>query len=217
MKSYRIFIAHTSENEEYARYICSSLSNIVEFDPYLAQDYSSYGENFKDRIQDAIENCNIFIVCFSESALPNQWVNQELGYACAVKKRNPRHYHIIPISRTDLDLRGMITRHTEDILFEDKFSPEELVANIILSIRNIIPRGHTYGVLHVMVKCKHCVDNLNLPTEYQMNLPEQRNLLRTISTNEDTWYSKCPNCGHRNYVDIYTWNESDGKKTLSLD
>ncbi|GAG70259.1 unnamed protein product, partial [marine sediment metagenome] len=83
MKSYRIFIAHTSENQEYARYICSSLSNIVEFEPYLAQDYPIYGENFKYRIQNAIEKCNVFIVCFSESALPNQWVNQELGYACA--------------------------------------------------------------------------------------------------------------------------------------
>ena len=209
MKSYRIFIAHTSENEEYARYICSSLSNIFEFEPYLAQDYPSYGENFKDRIQDAIENCNIFIVCFSESALPNQWVNQELGYACAVKKRNPKHHHIIPISRTGLDLRGMITHDSVDILFEDKYSQEVLIANIILSIRNIIPGGHTYGTLHFRVKCKECQDNLNLPTEYSFPLPEQTNLLRAIEAKEDMWYSICPDCGHRNYSDIYTWNESE--------
>lgn len=217
MVKHHIFIAHTSKNEEYARMICSSLSNIVEFEPYLAQDYPSYGENFKDRIQNAIENCNIFIVCFSESALTNQWVNQELGYACAVRKKNPRRYHIIPISRSDLDLRGMITHDSVDILFEDKYSPEELVANIILSMRNKILGGHKYGSLHFKVICKNCRDNLNLPTEYQVPLPEQQNLLRTISTDEDTWYSTCPNCDHRNYVNIYTWNESEGKKTLSID
>jgi len=215
MVKYQIFIAHTSKNEEYARYICSNLSNIVEFEPYLAQDYPSYGDNFKDRIQNAIENCNVFIVCFSESALINQWVNQELGYACAVRKRNPRRHHIIPISRSDLDLRGMITRHSEDILFEDKYSPEELIANIILSIRNHIPGGHSYGSLHFMVKCKQCRDNVNLPTEYPILLPDQHTLLRTIEAEEDTWYSACPSCGHRNYVNIYTWNRSEGKKTLS--
>jgi len=211
MAQQKIFIAHTSVNEDYAREICNSLSRIVEFSPYLAQDYPSFGDSFKDRIQNAIENCKFFIVCFSASALPNQWVNQELGYACAVKRRKPDAFHIIPISQSNLDIKGMITRDSEDILFEDKFTPENLIASIILAIRLKIYKGLDYGTLHYKVTCRHCTDHKNLPTIYHVSLPEHRDILRTIETGETSWHSLCISCKQSNYSNILTWEPANGK------
>ncbi len=209
MTTYQIFIAHCSIDEPFAIRLRNCLSNIVEFEPYLAQDYPSFGDSFKDRIMNAIENCSVFICCLSKSALNNQWVNQELGYASAVKKRKS-NYQIIPLSEDGLDLKGMITSDSEDILFMDKYGDDEFLANIILSIRNKIWRGHNYGALHFRVKCKHCVDTIKLPREYNVALPEHNILRRAIDEGSTWWQTECPVCSGRNCSSIFTWGYVDG-------
>ena len=210
MVTHLIFIAHSSKNEPYARMIRDSLSNIVEFQPYLAQDFSSFGDSFKERIQDAIEKCSFFICCLSKSGLESQWVNQELGYACAVKNQR-KDYHINPISNTNLTLKGMITRDSEDILYQDKNSEEELIAKIVWSIRNKIRYGHNFGTLHFKVKCPSCRDRSNLPTEYQVVVPTQIDLNRMMREGSLNLMSRCPKCKWGTHTNIQTWNESDGK------
>ncbi|MCJ7573068.1 toll/interleukin-1 receptor domain-containing protein, partial [Candidatus Bathyarchaeota archaeon] len=81
---YRIFIAYASEDTAFAGQIRNSLSKISEFRPYLANEYPIYGSNFKERIQNAIQDSNYLIVILTKDGVASQWVNQELGYACAI-------------------------------------------------------------------------------------------------------------------------------------
>lgn len=202
MISYRIFIAHVSEDEQLARYICDNLKNIEEFHPYLAQDYPSPGDNFKERIQNSIEDSNFFIVIMSKIALYNQWVNQELGYACAIKniKRD--------FSSSDLRLKGFITRDSEDIIFSDKYSQEFLIASIIVAIRNSINKL-SGDKLRFIVRCKYCLDVNDLPSKYISFLPAHEVINEAIEMGYNSWHTDCPICGNTNHSNILTWDQME--------
>jgi len=212
-RNYPIFIAHTSDDEPFARYIYENLGNIVEFQPYLSQDYLSPGNDFRDRIQNAIDHSRTFIVILSKSAITNQWVNQELGYACAVKKRN-RNFQIIPLSHSDINLKGFITRKSEDIIFYDEYSDERLIAELIAIIRLNIPYGSSHGTLRVRIKCEHCIDNVNLPTMYTPYLPDHETLIRAVNEGHDVWYSPCPSCEKLNWSNIFAWKQVPRKEIM---
>jgi len=208
--NYPIFIAHASEDEPLARTIYENLDYIVEFHPYLAQDFANYGEDFKERIQNVISQSRFFIVIFSTTAIPNQWVNQELGYACAEKKRR-RTFRIIPLSQSHLSLKGFITRDSDDIIFYDKYSEEELIATIIFTIRSNIYNGLSYGNLRFTVRCQNCKDKRNLSTTYTPYLPDQKTLNEAITEDHTYWYTICPSCGEYNYSNIFTFKQIDGR------
>ena len=205
----RIFIAHTSEDEPQAREICDGLKNIVQFQPYLAQDYPMPGENFKERIQNSIEDSAFFIVILSKNALSNQWVNQELGYACAIKKRK-RGFQIIPISSSDLILKGFITRDSEDLILLEKYrGHEEIIADIIYTIRHGI-NALSDKKLRFTVKCKHCKDELNLPFKYAPFLPAHEVIYDSVvEMGYNSWSTECPNCKNENFTNIFTWGQMD--------
>lgn len=213
-KKYKIFIAHASEDAEYVRGIRDRLSNICEFEPYLAQDYPSYGENFKTRIQNAIESCDFFIVNMTANTLSNQWVNQEIGYASAVKRKDESRLHIIPISNYDLRVRGMITRDTEDFLITDRKDDKTIIKGIIDFIRSKIENGNEQGTLHYKIRCDHCRDDTNIPTQYTREVPSKLTLDRAIAEGEESWCTHCDNCHENNYSSIYTWQRTDGKTVL---
>ena len=201
MAQYSIFIAHTSEDITLANSICTALNRIWEFNPYLATNFPSYGENFKERIQNVIERSNFMIVLLTESGIKNQWVNQEVGYACAIKKKNKR-LKIIPISISGINLKGFITRDSEDILFLDKYSLKFLIANIVNGIRNNIPNGYREGSLNIKLICKVCKDKSGLPFQWKGSVPSSDAIIRTIESDNPLWTYNCPKCGEKVVVDI---------------
>ena len=67
-----IFIAYAHEDEAMAIRVRDSLARIKELIPYLAVDYPTPGENFKERIMNAIENCDFFIVFLANNGLKSQ-------------------------------------------------------------------------------------------------------------------------------------------------
>jgi hypothetical protein len=209
--NYPIFIAHTTQDENLARFICRSLDNIVEFHPYLAQDYFDPGENFKERIQTAIHQSRFFIVILSQTALTNQWVNQELGFACSVKKAKPRNYNIVPLSQSHLQLKGFITKDTEDIIMYDRENDNSLMGKIIFTLRSKLYNGLSHRNLRFNVRCEYCLNKTNLPTINTIYLPDHNTLNEAIGAGHDSWFANCPNCGNQNYSNIYTWNQIPSK------
>lgn len=192
-RKHTVFIAHTSEDLELADEIRESLSRIIEFTPYMAQDFKSFGHSFIDRIQTTIESSHFFIVLLTNSGIKSQWVNQELGYACAIRKKN-RKLNIIPISDRSVKLKGFITKDTEDILFLDEFERDVLIANIIQHIRNIISIGLVEVALNIKLICPKCKGPKGLPLEVRCRLPSREEMVRTYNQDKLFWQYPCSNC-----------------------
>lgn len=119
MQKYYLFIGYSGEDKQHAEFIYQCLSQIAEIQPYLAEIVPNYGENFKKRILDFLDITNFMVVFLTQRGVESQWVNQEIGYAMAVKRKR-QNLQVIPISLSNVKLRGLITKDSEDILFVDK-------------------------------------------------------------------------------------------------
>jgi len=205
---YKIFIGYSSEDNDKAQYIHDCLARIVEFIPYKAELYQEYGEDFKRRLQRELHESHFMIVLLTESGKNSQWVNQEIGFAYALRFQRHRKPtpHIIPISHREVQLKGFITKDTTDFLILDKFpSFEHVVASIILAIRRYIPRGLEEGVLKLRVTCFNCDDKKGFPYEWIAPLPLHEDIWKAIQSKKHWLQYNCPQCNKINFVDIRTF------------
>jgi len=205
---YRIFIAYTSEDTAFAGQIKNSLSKIREFRPYLAVEYPIPGENFKERIQNAIQDSNYFIVILTKDGVASQWVNQELGYACAIRRKKG-DFHIIPLSSSDINLKGFITKDSDDLLLLDKHSNFAfIIANIILSIRNTIQNGEKEGIFSIEYTCPVCVDDKGFPLKNFGQIPSSNDITRFIEAGNHLAVYPCSRCSRKININILTFEQS---------
>jgi hypothetical protein len=208
---YKTFIAYAGEDGQTAQYIHDSLGNITQIQPYKAENYPDYGGEFKQRIQREIIDSIFMVALLTEKGKNSQFVNQEIGFATAVKalryKFDPRNKElpiIIPVSKKNLELKGFITKDSNDILFIDDYDSIELViANIILSIRTKIPKGLEGKTLTTRITCRECSDKDGLPFEYEGYIPDIHTIRNLILKNEPL-KSECPNCNSINLLDART-------------
>ena len=208
---YRTFIGYSSEDDDLAQYIHDSLGRIVQIQPYKAEIYPDYGEDFKKRLQNELYESHFMVVLLTNNGIRSQWVNQEIGFAYALKTRLRPLYigqpHIIPISQKQTELKGFITKDSVDILFLEDFSFfEEVIANIIFTIRKYIPRGLEKGVVKTLVACSNCVDEEGLPFEYEGLLPSHETIRKiTESEPQPLLAYSCPSCNTKNAIDARTF------------
>jgi hypothetical protein len=207
--SYKIFIGYSGEDNSNAQFIHDCLARIKEFIPYKAEMYQEFGEEFKQRIQRELSQSFAMVVLLTENGKNSQWVNQEIGYAYAQKKRswgNTNLPHIIPLSHEQVQLKGFITKDSTDILFLDKYSSwENVVADIITQIRSRIPRGLENNVLHVRITCFTCVDEKGFEFEYLGFLLSAQDIIKAIQSGRHVFEYKCPKCNSPNKIDIRTF------------
>lgn len=62
-----MFIGYASEDDSFAQYIHDSLGRIVQIQPYKAEIYVEYGENFKQRIQNDLHESHSMIVLLTDN------------------------------------------------------------------------------------------------------------------------------------------------------
>jgi hypothetical protein len=207
---FKVFIGYAKEDDDKASYIFSCLNGIVGIQPYKAEFFKECGEDFKEKIQRELTDSHLMIVLLTENGKNSQWVNQEIGYAYALKKRRHSEYenlpNIIPISLKNVNLKGFITTDTLDFLFLDDYpSFELLMANIINQIRWRVPRGYEEGTLQLRVTCFNCVDEKNFPFVWVTKLPSQEDVTRAIQQNRCWLQYTCPQCKRPDYVDVRTF------------
>lgn len=208
MNYQKVFIGYSNEDNEMAQYIHDCLGRIVEFLPYKAELYQEYGEDFKQRIQNELYESQFMIVLLTENGKSSQWVNQEIGFAHALKRRPDRRElpRIIPISHRQVQLKGFVTKDTTDFLILDDFpSCEYVVANIIFTIRRYIPRGLEEGVLHLRLSCSKCVDEKGLPFEWVSAVPDNESMVKAVSSNKHFLPYPCPRCRTDCLIDVRTF------------
>jgi hypothetical protein len=207
---YKVFIGYSSEDNDKAQYIYNCLGRIVQFVPYKAELYKAYGEDFKQRIQNELYESHFMVVLLTENGKNSQWVNQEIGFAYALKRRTERKHKelplIIPLSHKGVQLKGFITKDTTDFLVIDKFtSLEDVVANIILAIRRYIPRGLEEGVLKLRITCSNCVDKKGFPSEYESLIPDSETIRKAMELGQPVFESECTKCHVKNSFDARTF------------
>jgi len=209
--SYRAFIGYSSEDEELAQYIHDCLGRIIQIQPYKAEIYLEFGEDSKKKLQNELDNSYFMVVLLTDRGMYSQWVNQEIGYAYALKRRLKPALrglpHIIPISESQLKSKGFITKDTIDIIFLDKFPLELVIANVVSTMRKHIPRGLEKGTLALRTTCSDCVDEENLPSEYESLMPSAETIYKTIELSplQPFFEFPCPYCNAKNVIDIRTF------------
>jgi hypothetical protein len=207
--SYKIFIAYAREDDQLATLIHNCLAKINEFIPYKAEIYQEFGDNFKQRLERELSQSFAMVVLLTENGMNSQWVNQEIGYAYALKKRGWAQAnlpHIIPISYGSVQLKAFITKDSIDILFLDKYSfVEAAMADIISQIRLRIPRGLEGNSLHCRITCFNCFDEKGFEYEYFGLLPSAQDVTKAIQSGRHIFSYTCPKCHSPNNVDIRTF------------
>lgn len=201
MQIYNLFIGYAGQDKQYAEFVWTCLSQISEIRPYLAEITPNYGENFKDRIMNVLDSTNFMVVFLTKNGVQSQWVNQEIGYAFAVKRKK-QELKIIPISLSNVQLKGLITKDTEDILFVDNLPLDRVVSNIIYQIRNSIPNGWNRDKFTWIIKCNHCLDKEGVPLKYNCYLPSDAVIKDAYAKNSFILDSICPKCNGKNYVNV---------------
>jgi len=204
-----IFIGFSFSDKDRAYFLHNSLSNISQFQPYLAEIQLTYGINFIKRIQDEICNSHTAIFFLTSSSKNSQWVNQELGYSLGLKKREKHRNlpHIIPISESNVNLKGMIAKEFTDILFLDAYSEyEDVISHIHYSIRSTIRNGFNQGALNIIIECVNCQDEKNIPLVYQVPIPSQESINKAIELDANpSFETQCPQCQYVNKFDARTF------------
>jgi hypothetical protein len=209
---YNIFISYASEDNNLAQLLYDSLGRIVQFRPYKAENYLNFNEDFKQRIQAALIDSDFVIALLTKKGKSSQFLNQELGFALAVKfynravvkaKLDPNKDMpiIIPVSQKGVRLKGFITKDSNDLLFLDKYaSPELFVAEIIAYIRHKIPKGEKEKTLTMKATCPDCHDKNGLSLTYESNLP-QVGVMWDLIRKHQPLQSECPKCKRNSLFD----------------
>ena len=202
-----VFIGHSNKDKQSAHNFFICLQKIVPFIPYMAEYYTNPGEDYKDRIMVQLEQSTFIIFLLTENGINSQWVNQEIGYAYALRKKNKVTPIILPISSNKLELKGLITKDSDDILFSEDFLDYKWeIYNVIAKIRSRIDKGFDKGTFRIRVTCLSCNDEKeNLPFEFQAEFPSQKTLDRSILANQITYTVSCPQCHTKIPLDIRTW------------
>jgi hypothetical protein len=201
MQKYYLFIGYSGKDKQYAEYIYACMSQIAEIQPYLAEIVPNYGENFKKRILDFLDKTNFMVVFLTKRGVQSQRVNQEIGYAMAVKRKR-QNLQIIPISLSNVKLRGLITKDSEDILFVDNMPQIRIVMSIIYQIRNSVQNGWNQDKFTWKITCNHCVDKRGGHLKYDCCLPSDAEIKDALAKNDFIVESICPKCKKKNYVNI---------------
>jgi hypothetical protein len=212
--TYNIFISYAGEDNNLAQLLYDSLGRIVQFRPYKSENYLSFQEGFKQRIQNELINSFFVIALLTENGKSSQFVNQELGFALAVKvynkavkaKLDPNKDIpiIIPVSQKKVELKGFLTKDSNDLLFLEKYPSLELfVTEIIACIRHYIPEGEKEKTLTMKVTCPECHQNNGSPLTYETYLPKVK-VVWDLIRKQASIKSECPKCHGVTLIDAKT-------------
>jgi hypothetical protein len=101
--SYKVFISYSTKNINEVNHIKKMLAH-SSIDVFVAEYSLLPGQPLSETIINAINNCDLFLLLWSNSAKESEWVPQEIGVARSINKT------ILPvILEQNLSLPGFIS------------------------------------------------------------------------------------------------------------
>jgi hypothetical protein len=129
----RIFIAHTTEDDDAAERLFDGLA-ARGFAPWLDRRKLLPGQNWRRRIEDAIASADFFIACFStRSVLKRGGFQAEVRFALACANRVPLDdVFVVPVRLDNCRMPSRIQREVQYVdLFPDWDAGFERIVQII--------------------------------------------------------------------------------------
>lgn len=100
---YKIFVSYSTYDIDHVELLKQQLKG-TSIEVFIAEHSVQASEDLRDKISKAIEECDLFVVLWSQNAQDSNWVSQEIGRADALKKT------ILPLVLTDgMSLPGFIS------------------------------------------------------------------------------------------------------------
>lgn len=84
-RSYKVFISHDSKDSAWVEQIEKRLRR-ENFRAYVFESDPQPGLSVSEKIEDAIESCDVLVVIVTSAGQYSKWVNAEIGYARAKDK-----------------------------------------------------------------------------------------------------------------------------------
>jgi len=115
----RIFLAHATEDKNKVKVLYRKLRG-AGFAPWLSDYDLIAGQNWRDVIPEVIQECDIFIACFSEQSVRKQgYVQREYKLALdTYAEKPPGKIYLIPIKLDDCDIPNIST-HQPNVNLRD--------------------------------------------------------------------------------------------------
>ncbi len=83
---FKVFISHaTAEDSWLANWIADAL-DYLHIRAFVYERYPRGGQNRFEVIKSRIQSCPYFLAVLTKDGIASQWVNQEIGYAVAVRE-----------------------------------------------------------------------------------------------------------------------------------
>jgi TIR domain len=100
---FKIFVSYSTHDLDQVNLLRQQLANTPVNIPFVAEYSVLPSQELAKEISKAIEDCDLFVVLWSENASNSEWVRQEIGSASALKRT------ILPLVLTEgLKLPGFI-------------------------------------------------------------------------------------------------------------
>jgi formylglycine-generating enzyme required for sulfatase activity len=109
----RFFITHSSKDIEFARKLCQDL-NDAGLNGFFDERSVRPGESIPKRIEQGIEQCDVYIPVLSPHALKSRWADWEIDMAIMMNREQGRP-HIIPVIAEKCE----VPRRLRHILYVD--------------------------------------------------------------------------------------------------
>lgn len=91
----KIFISHSHKDKEFVRRLADDLSK-EGFDVWLDEDLISPGEQWTDKINEAIENSDVVLIIISSNTSESRFQASEIAFAISSQRKHPSK-RIVPV------------------------------------------------------------------------------------------------------------------------
>jgi len=128
-----VFISFSSADNDKVEILADLLKKSKTLAPLVVVRNRRSMENLDIKIIDSIKECEFFVPILTSKSYLTQWINQEIGYAKAIKSKD----NIVPIVEKSIigDLRGFIH---DQIDLPDTFTNEDSNANFTDTCKKLI-------------------------------------------------------------------------------
>lgn len=111
----KMFISYATEDGKFVRELNDALRReLPEIEPIIVEYIKDAGEEFQKQVSNHLDECTWFLALLTENSIGNQWVNQEIGYANALKRRDLIK-RFIPVVEKGLEIKGFIHHDMESV------------------------------------------------------------------------------------------------------
>ena len=187
-ETFKVFISHaTYADGNLANWIAEALDRL-HIRAFVYERYQIGGRNRFDTIRMMIQACPYFLVILTSEGIASQWVNQEIGYAIALRREPIPVIEMNTVTGRYLESKGFVELNDPIAYHRNKESL--LMADIIYTFKSILSVGGWRDLVYLSCSCGNDFDahlEFNRWWDKYTNDPNREQI--PIS-----W--QCPHCGH---------------------